>query len=136
LPVLRELECGAHDRASFALELHFAGNLVEVFFTVAFVEHRLGIEQIHLARPGIHEWLDDALRFRRKVRRAGPAGGLTFAREQTLGRSYFAGQQRRHCRSVHAAGHTVHKAAPADLAAAGRAAIVTRLVRHVISHIS
>src|SRR5258708_15378257 len=33
-------------------------------------EHRLGIEQIHLARPAVHEELDDGFCFRGKVRSA------------------------------------------------------------------
>ncbi len=52
-------------RLSRVVVLHLAGELLPV----EFVELRLGIEQVHLARPALHEHRDHRLGPRRKARR-------------------------------------------------------------------
>ena len=54
------------------MNLDLAGDLVEVRLAVVLVEHRLGVEQVHLARAAVHEQMNDGLGLRLEVRRAGP----------------------------------------------------------------
>ena len=49
-------------------ELDLAGDLVDVGLAVMLVEHRLRVEQIHLARAAVHEQVNDGLGLRREVR--------------------------------------------------------------------
>ena len=66
LAVPGELERAAHDRAGALDDLDLAGDLVEVALAVLLVEHRLGVEQVHLARAAVHEQMDDGLGLRRR----------------------------------------------------------------------
>ena len=52
--------------------LDFARDLIEMLRAVQFVEHRLGIEQVHLARAAVHIQMNDGSRLGLKVRSSGP----------------------------------------------------------------
>ena len=62
LAMLLEFERAAHQRASRLGKFHFAGDLVKVRRAVLPIQLWLGIKQVHLARPTIHEQLDHRLR--------------------------------------------------------------------------
>ena len=92
LAVLGELERAAHQRAGVLDDLDLAGDLVEVRLAVMLVEHRLGVEQVHLARAAVHEQVDDRLRLRREVRRPRleVGDGSSRPRGRRPGRSRYA----------------------------------------------
>jgi hypothetical protein len=68
LAMLSELERAAHQCAGATRVLDFAGDLAEVRVAVVLVEHRLRIEQVHLAGAAVHEQMDDRFGLRREVR--------------------------------------------------------------------
>src|SRR5262249_25463309 len=84
--MLRELERAAHQRAGALRVLDFPRDLVEIGLTMMAVERRLGVKQVHLARPAIHEQMDDRARFGCDMRQArGEIGKSPFrASERTI----------------------------------------------------
>src|SRR5262249_20054526 len=73
--VLLEGELRAHQRAGLPLSLN---GPARQRLAVILVEHRLGIEAIHLRKSAVHEKEDDMLRARGMVNTAlGPLGGLS-----------------------------------------------------------
>ena len=81
---------GAFHQSSGALRVfHLPGDLVKVGLAMIFIEEWFRIEQIHLARPTIHEKVDYRLCLRGKVRltglEVGRLGGESF-RAKKLGR--------------------------------------------------
>lgn len=71
LAVPAELVRAAHQAAGLLGSGEVRRHLIEVQLSVVFVEHRLRIEQVHLARTAVHEQLDDGLRLGPKMRRPG-----------------------------------------------------------------
>ncbi len=71
LAVLGEVEGAPHQRAGALRILDLARDLAEVRLAVMLVEHRLGVEQIHLTGAAIHEQMNDRFGFRLEMRRAG-----------------------------------------------------------------
>ena len=86
LAVTRKLEGAAHERAGVLDVLDLARNLVGISLAVVRIERGLGIEQIHLARPAIHEQVDHGLRLGRNVRRPGTKArnGASLVRQEIL----------------------------------------------------
>ena len=70
LAMLRKLERAAHQAAGLLRSGKVGGDLIEIGFAVMFVEHRFGIEKIHLARPAVHEEVNHRFRLGREVGRA------------------------------------------------------------------
>jgi hypothetical protein len=67
--VLLEPEWRTEDGPRVLDELDLSGDFVEVRFAVEAVKRLLGVEQFHLARPAVHEQVDDGLGPGREVRR-------------------------------------------------------------------
>ena len=111
LSVAGELKRAAKQRPGRARVFHLAGDLVEIRLAVQLVQQRLGVEQIHLARPAIHEQVDHAGRRGPVMRWArlqviNPALGMFtaggFARLRVFSEP-IARQQRRQRRPKHPA---------------------------------
>src|SRR5262245_24588078 len=66
--ILLELEWAAQQPASLLWTGEVRGHFVEIGLAVVFVQHRLGIKEIHLAWPAVHKELDYGLRLRLKMR--------------------------------------------------------------------
>src|SRR5438552_14637830 len=70
LSVLLEFERAPHQAAGSLRRRYVVCDLFEVWLAVMLVEHRLGVEEVHLARCAVHEELDDTFRLGREMRRA------------------------------------------------------------------
>jgi len=106
--VLRELEWTPHDRPGVFDVLHLARNFAEVRLTVMFIERGFRIEQIHLARPTVHEKMNHRFRF---------GGKMRLTRTQVREWSMFLGPERlteemKKSRSLNASAHAFKEAAP------------------------
>ena len=84
LPVPGELEGAAHQGPGLFRVLHVGdGHLVQVGLSVMLVQQGLGVEQVHLAGPAVHEEVNDGLGLGLEMGTAGlevvhPSGGGRF----------------------------------------------------------
>ncbi len=118
-----ELERAAHQRPGVLDELDLPGDLVEVGLAVVFVERRLGVEQVHLARPAVHEQVDDRPGLRGEVRLARLEVGRPVRRRRRAAQAVLA-QQVSQSRPADTAGDAVEEAPAVDERRAGGPLVV------------